>query len=375
MNKYFQKAELRPIYTVFFILVIAFACLTYFHELAKSMVFVELEDFDNYYFYSKAIWSHYNIYTMDETTSEKLRLSFRMPGFVYPAGDSPPFFFLIKPLTIFDFASASKIWAALNSFLLFCSVLIILKLICEKLTDISRNFIMASSLFMVFSFQPLIENLHAGQNDIPILFFFVLALYFLKEKRLILSGIMLSLGIIVKPSFGLILPFFLWKRCYRTFFAASISLVLLELLPIFLYGKDVVFSYWTIGAKGTFLSCMNSVDITVSMVNHSLLALANRMGNLDAHIADMLRVITVAFSIILFLYAIYITRKRFKNVDMEFILEFSLILTLIFIVFPVVHEHHYILLYVPIMSVWAKLSKDAKLVPSILFVIAFYLSL
>lgn len=373
MNKYFQKTELKPVYTVFFILVVAFACLSYFHELTKAIVDIGLEDFGNYYFYSKAIWLNHNIYTMDEATMERLRISFNMPAFSHPTGHSPAFFFLVRPITFFDFESASRIWLMLNSLLLFASLFIILKLVCEKLADAEKNFIAASSLFMVLSFQPLIENMYNGQNNALVLFFFVLALYFMKEKRFFLAGVILALGIIPKPSFGLILPFFLWKRCYRVFFAASISLAAAELLPILLYGKGVVFSYWTIGAKEMLLNCMNSAFIPMSMPDYSLAALANRMSNFDRHFAAVLFGAAVVFSIILSLYAVYVTRRKFKNFDMEFILEFSLILTLVFIIFLVIHEHHYIILYLPIISVWAGLSRDTKVVPAILFVVSFLL--
>lgn len=371
MNNYLQKNELKPVYAVFFILVIAFACLTYLHELTKLAVFMGFEDFGNYYFYSKAIWLHHDIYTMDEATLEKLRISFSMPAFSHPTGHSPAFFFLVKPITIFDFESACRIWLMLNNLLMFVSLFIILKLVCEKLTQPEKNFIEASSLFMILSFQPLIENMYCGQNNMPILFLFTMSLYFLREKRGILSGVMLALGIIVKPSFAIVLPLFLWKRCYRVFFSAAISLAASELLPILLYGKDVVVSYWTIGAKESFLNNINAV----SMANLSLNAFVNRLGDLKAHpeLAGVLLGVTAVASLALLLYAAHITRRRFKDFDIRFILEFSLMLLLLFIVCPVVHEHHYILLYLPIIAVWARLSRDTRPFRSFLFVISFLL--
>lgn len=371
MNNYLHKAELKPVYAVFFVLIIAFACLTYFHELIKMAIFVGFEDFGNYYFYSKAIWLHHNIYTMDETTLEQLRISFNMPRFAHPTGHSPAFFFLIRPITFFNFESACRVWLILNNLLLFASLFIILKLVCEKMADTAKNFIAASSLFMVFSFQPLIENMYCGQNNMLILFSFVMSLYFLKEKKEIFSGIMLALGIIAKPSFAIVLPFFLWKRCYRTFLAAFVSLAASELLPILLYGKDIIASYWTIGARETFIHNLNAV----SMANLSLMALINRLGNLTIHphMANIFLTVTTVFSLALLLYAVYVTRSKFESFKTGFILEFSLMLLLLFIVCPIVHEHHYVLLYLPVIAVWAMLSKDPKPIKLILFVISFLL--
>ena len=41
--------------------------------------------------------------------------------------------------------------------------------------------------------------------------------------------------------------------------------------------------------------------------------------------------------------------------DMKFMLEFSLIILALFIVFPHVMEHHFVILYLPIVVIWALL--------------------
>jgi hypothetical protein len=370
MGNYFKKTQFKPIYGIFFILVVAFAGLSYFHTLIKTAAFSGFGDFGNYYFYSKVI-PHHNIYTMEETTFHQLRIAFNMPNFVHPSAHSPAFFFLLGPITNFDFQSASIIWLILNNLLLFSSIFIILKLAGEKFNIADKNFLMGSALFMVFSFQPLIENIHMGQNNILILFFFSMALYCLSKKMGILCAVMLSLGIIMKPSFIILLPFFLWKRCYRVFFTTLILLALAEFLPIFLYGKETVFSYWFIGAKGIFLSNLDSM----SLANLSLPAIINRISNLSAH-PDMASIIisaSLTLSLFLFLYVLYVTRRKFIDFDGTFIMEFSLVLLLLFIICPIVHEHHYILLYLPIIAVWARLCRERASSMPIIFVLSFLL--
>ncbi|MDD5679700.1 MAG: glycosyltransferase family 87 protein [Candidatus Omnitrophica bacterium] len=350
----------RAIYVVFAVLVAVFVFLSYFHEVIKMSLYRNFGDLGNYYFYSKALNLNYNVYSMDNETTEQLRKEFGMPPFIAVTLHSPAFLIMIKWITFFEYNSATIVWMLVNNILLLLSICIILKMAFEKIKNIDKGFVIASSAFLVFSFQPLLENTVLGQINPMIFFFFVLSLYCLDRKNEILSGIVLSLGILIKPHFGILLLFFLWKRCYRVFFSAAASLVLFEALPILLGKIAAERSYFA--AVIDFLY-RNLTDTTLS--NLSLAALINRINGTGGIILTIL--------VILCAYAAYITRERFRGSDLRFLLEFSLMLPLIFLIFPVVHEHHYILLYLPIILLWARLNKEPKLIPTVLFALSFLL--
>ena len=355
-------------YIVFLVLVAVSISLSYAHEIIKMAVFSNFGDFGSYYFYSKALSLNYNVYDLDEGAIEQLSEKFRVPPFPYPTGHSPIFLFLARSFTFFEYRLASIIWLLVLNILLFFITLIILRVAYEKIVDIDRKFIMTSSVFLVLSFHPLIENMHLGQINLLALFFVVLCLYFLNKKKYVISGVMLSLSILMKPFLGILLLFFLWKRCYRVFFSALISFIVLEALGIFLNGVDIYFKYLTV---------MKNYILTdnISVANLSLENLFSRVANLSTHpnFININASLAFTLSIILLLYLLYITKGRFNGLDLKFILEFLLFITFAFIASPVVHEHHYVFLYLPILFLWARLSKDAKLVPALLFIISFLL--
>ena len=369
-NKIFSNG----IYFIFTILIAAFILLTYLHDTFKMAIFSEFEDFCNYYLYSKALRLNYNVYTLDEATKEQIMRDFGIPPIKSDALictlHSPAYSTLFLVFTFFEYRIASLLWFILNHILLITSVLIILRLIYEKIIGIDGKFIIISSIFLVFVFQPLIENMDIGQVNPFVFFFFVLCLYFLNKKRYAISGAMLSLGILIKPHFILLLPFLLWKKCYRVFFSALISFIILEILGILINGSGVYADYLTQTSRILYPSIGN-----MSMRNLSLGTLINRVANLAVHPSFLNVTICLALFalLLLFAYLFHVTKSEFKTLDLSFILEFSLAIIFVLIAAPIVHEHYYIMLYLPILFLWAKLSRDGKKIPLFLFFLSFLL--
>lgn len=361
--------EQKTIYVAFVMLVVAFVFLSYLHEVIKIGAFSELGDFCSFYFHAKALRLNYNPYTQDEVARESLRKEFGLPQSVYIADYSLIFYNLVRGLTFLEYRTACIIWLLLNNILLFSSILIILRLAFAKIPNVDRTFIVISSVFLVFSFQPLIEDLFIGQVNLPVLFLFTLALYSLNQRRPVLSGALLGLGILIRPFFAILMPFLLWKRCYRVFFAALISLIVLELSGVLFNGIDIYVSSWQAIGNATLVMFIKDA----SMTNYALGALINRIANLPQH-PDSFNIIfglTFILSLSLFVYTLYITKGRFRELDLKFILGFSLMIICGLIISPVVHEHHYVFLYLPIIFVWSKLNRDEERVPLVLFIVSF----
>ncbi len=361
----------KTIFSTFLILIIAFSGLTYIHELVKMSFSSDFGDFGNYYFYSKALSLNYNIYKLDAVATQTLAQSFGMPEFVRGTGHSPIFLSLIKGITYLPFRLASILWLFLNNILLISSILIILKLAFEKIPNLDKEFLNLSSIFFVLSYQPLLESMALGQSTVLILFFLILSLNFLNHKKYGLSGLVLSLSILIKPHLGIFLIFFLWKKCYRVFFSSLISLLVLEVLSLILNGPSIEYYYWTSAIFKFFSRNLTNM----SMANLSFLGLINRIVNVSLYgqYLDIIIGLVSIFSLTLFGYTLYLIRGRFKDLDEKFILDFSLVIICLFMVFPLVHEHHFVLLYLPIIFSWAKLNKELRRVPLILFMISYLL--
>lgn len=361
----------NPVFIAFLVLVALFSIFTYSHEAAKMAIRGNFCDFGHFYFYSKAMRLGYDIYGMDEATRTALIGQFRMPEFMSePPGYPPGFFLMFHSLTFLDYPAAARIWLLINNLFLVMSIMIILSLVFEKIRDIDRTFIILSVIFLAFSFQPLLEDMAVGQINAIVLFCLTGCLYLLDRRKWVLSGIALSMGVLIKPQLGILLVFFLWKKCYRVFFPALAFLLILQMLPILSFGQY--------HARGYSASIINSFDIyahDVSMANYSLEALFNRLFDLAGHPGTLIFSLSLSLTVSLGLLAFLIraTRGKFERVDDKFFLEFSLAVIFVLIAFPVVHEPHYLFLYLPIIFIWAGLTERPNHPAAIFFVISFLL--
>jgi len=343
----------KPACLVFLLIMAVFIVITYVHDVTRMAVLNDFADFGSYYFYSKAMNLKYNAYRLDDAAIDGLRTKFGMPVFNYPTLQSPIFFFLIGFITFFKFRPAAVVWLILNSALVLASLLLIVGMICEERKDIEKWFLLLTSLFLVFAFQPLLENMAVGQVNVPILFFLALCLYFLRRSRPALAGIMLSFAILIKMHFGLLLLFFLWKRRYRVIISTAAAWVLLELAGMLRYGPAIEKDYWITCGEFFF----GRVARDISLGNYSIGPLICRVC--ADHFCNKFPLIVsggiIVISLFFAAYALYHTRRAYAGTDMRFMLEFSLFLLAIFITFPHILDHHHVILYIPILLVWALL--------------------
>lgn len=357
--------------TCFFIIVILFSFLTYSHDSLKMLKESNFADFGNYYFYATVMRNGYNLYELTPEKEKQLAEDMHMPKFVGGGNYGPPsLLFPIIPLTFLKHRIAASIWHILNDILLIWAVLMIVMLAKEK---ISFKPSIIAVIFMVFFFQPLIEEAWLGNCNLTMLFFLVTSVVFLKINKPILSGIMLAIVIISKHQYGLLLFFFLWKREYRVFVSAILAMLILVLLSIFILGLPLHLSYLEV-----FQSLLaEGHSQMLNMWNLSLYPFLYRLfgvTNLGTDKYNLIKTIGTIFSLLFLFYTIYVTRGKRKISEPLFTLEFSLVLILILIISPIVHEPHYVLLYMPIILFWYNLEvfKDEKL-PWILFVVSFLL--
>jgi hypothetical protein len=95
----------------------------------------------------------------------------------------------------------------------------------------------AKGLTILLSLRPITGDLRHGNVNLFILFLVVGALYAFCHRRDFLAGLVLALGIACKITPALFIPYFLWKRSWKTLAGCSAGLVLfLFLVPGSLLG-------------------------------------------------------------------------------------------------------------------------------------------
>lgn len=353
--------------TFFILLVALVATLTYFHAVVKEMVESSFVDFGGYWVGASLIKEGYNLWKWDEGIEKKITEILKQPN-IFAMGTtaySPGFFMLILPITLFPLRWATFLWLFLGHLLLFYSLWLILKTIKVKptLDDI------LITLFLIFSFWPIKEELHLGQSNFLILFFLTTSLFLLKKEKMLLAGILLGLAMNVREYLLVLTLLFLWKRNWRVLLGIILVFVCLKGVAIFLFGWQFEFSYWQ-----RILTTFGK-QVYCGVTNLSLIAAVYRMGK------ELLgRTLCLGISLLLVIFfmvkAFFLTRKKQGNI----LLEFSLFLALVFLVSPWVHEAHYVALYPAIIISWFYLKEDPRhylprtmMVRGLLFILAYLL--
>lgn len=143
-------------------------------------------------------------------------------SYIYP----PTFAFLLIPISIFSYPTASLVFSILN----FISLVFAFYLMIQyfKPSTNQNTLIVACLLALVLNFR-FLEN-HVNNNQVGF-FLILLVMLSLSTKRNYLSGFFLSLAIIIKLTPAIFLVYFFWKRRYSALLYTSIFLGFWFLLP------------------------------------------------------------------------------------------------------------------------------------------------
>ncbi len=139
----------------------------------------------------------------------------------------------------------------------------------------------AKALTVLCSLKPIIDDLNHGNVNLFILFLVVAALTAYRSRRDFLAGVILALGIACKVTPALFVPYFIWKRAWRTLAGCVVGMAIFfypGLVPGLRMGMEEnqrQLASWYRGMVHPFL-----IDgkVTSEHVNQSLPALLYRLG-------------------------------------------------------------------------------------------------
>jgi hypothetical protein len=137
---------------------------------------------------------------------------------------APYFAFALRPLAWLSPEAASRVWFALNLVLFFSSIGLLL--LALRWSPVPNVFL--AILGGLILFPPLRTTLIIGQSTILLLFLLSLSLHLFRRHRLLVSGLVLSLGLF-KPHLFPVLLFFALYRQWRWLLGAGLGLAILNL--------------------------------------------------------------------------------------------------------------------------------------------------
>jgi alpha-1,2-mannosyltransferase len=137
----------------------------------------------------------------------------------------------------------------------------------------------AKALALLLSLRPIMGDLAHGNVNLFILFLVVGALYAFHQGRDLTAGLVLALSIACKVTPALFLPYFLWKRAWKTLAGAAAGLVLfLVVVPSLFLGSERNFQLFGSWLERMVAPYVIAGTVTSEHPNQSLPGLAFRLG-------------------------------------------------------------------------------------------------
>jgi hypothetical protein len=310
-------------------------------------------DFLNYYVIGKALIEGVNIHDDAEREAYAGKLGALLEtGQVkrYHQADYPPFWYLLmSALTVLPWHWAFYLWTLINQFLLALTVYFLFRYYNMRLYSLEG----ALAFFLIFNFFPLFYNQLEGQVNILLLLMFVWSMWLFKNNRDWGAGLLLGLATGIKIIPGFLLLFYLWKRQFKVVLFGFIGFLLTLAFTAWRVGLEVIISYFTVQVP------KYGGEPRPDACNQSLNAFFARL--LDNPL--IVKYSTLFFSLAILALILYVTRKKSGRCDFHWELDWGIFLISMMILSAWTMGHHFINLYIPILTLFLGYSRGNRFSP------------
>ena len=293
----------------------------------------------------------------------------------HPCFYYPPFWgLLIAPFTWIPYNIAQILWYGLN---LFWSILfgILIWTWMKKQTHYLENWYRYGILILFLNFTPLFESLRHGQANMLILLLLSAVLWLYYKKKLILAGICLGIATLIKILPIVLIAYWFWKKQWRLVIASLLTILILGL------GTGLITGFSTY--QKFFADNQIYFQFVKEHWNHqsnvSIYAFL-RDGQAQGVFPNSLPMYRISQMIAIALMVFLIWRIPMKTYSfLQTRLEYSLILTSMFLAVNYAEHQQYLLLFLPFALCWAyqeklknSIAKGLVLFSWLLIIIGFY---
>jgi hypothetical protein len=225
----------------------------------------------------------------------------------------------------------------------------------------------AQGLILLLSFRPILSDLHHGNNNLLILSLVVFCLYAWRKGYDILAGLLLALAITYKVTPALFVPYFLYKKSWRTVVATGLGIGLfLLIVPSIVLGPGFngqCLSMWWHRILSPYVA---GDVVSVQEVNQSMVGTLTRLftaakamddhgyggthyrGNLLALSPETAALLVKAISVgFVALLAVFCRTKTQRRDDARLMGEFALVVLVMLFVSERSWKHHFVTLLLP----------------------------
>jgi hypothetical protein len=274
----------------------------------------------------------------------------------------------IMPLTLLPFMLLAPVpgalcWFALKVLLTAVSVWFCFRMVRPPGTRPLPSY--AQAVILLLSFRPILSDLHHGNNNLVIMFLVVASLYAWRKGYDVLAGLVLALAISYKVTPALFVPYFAYKRSWRTVGATVLGMgVFLLIVPSVFLGPQFngeCLAMWWQRMIGPFLA---KGEGSPQEVNQSMVGVVTRLltdaklgpGRYDAHldvnlvslprpiVGHLLKALSFG---LVGLLALFCRTRANRRDDPRLLGEFALIVLTMLFISERSWKHHYVTLLLP----------------------------
>jgi len=280
----------------------------------------------------------------------------------------------IMPITLYPFMLLPKIpgalcWFGLKVLLTIVSIRFCLSMVRAGPQPFPS---WAQAGILVFSLRPILGDLHHGNNNLVILFLIVAALQAWRKGYDVLAGLLLALSISYKVTPALFVPYFMYKRSWRTVGATFLGMgVFLLIVPSIVIGPQFNGECLAMWWQRMLSPYVSDGVASPQEVNQSMVGVLTRLftetgtgaGRYEVHL-DVNFVAwapsTVSHAIKLFslgfvgLLALFCRTKAERRTDPRLLGEFSLVVLTMLFVSERSWKHHFVTLLLPYTYLMAR---------------------
>jgi len=247
---------------------------------------------------------------------------------------SPFALFVFLPFTFFTLKIAIVLYFILLSFLIVYGFHFLLKFIksylnLNSIPDTKNTILFISSFVMLVHLQ---RELELGNVNWILMLCLTVSLKLLLDKKHISAGIIISLCILLKPHFIIILPLLFLHKKWKTLFVVFISLVSGFLFPILIVGFNqnlVLHTEW-INTMASHNSTQNLVEgyTTIQAIIYHLF-----LSHFLINVGSIYNLIVIGFVAvgILGLFLFHFQKEKSRNLEMgkNLTIEFFILIALV----------------------------------------------
>jgi hypothetical protein len=222
---------------------------------------------------------------------------------------SPSFAFIVSPIGLFPFSTASVLWLLGMCVCLFFIMRWGKTMIVGDRSPPAYLYL----LTLLFTSKFWVREIWLGQTDLLMLVFVFLFILCQERKQELPAGLFLGLSVMIKPTPLIFVPYLLYKRELKTLGYLAAASVVLVLLPSLVYGVSGNLSL--ISGWKTVMSASSPPLLTVD-VNQSLFAFFYRFLTSTPYQVNILNlnhalvsVLILASAVGLFIFLLFLSRR------------------------------------------------------------------